>query len=192
MCLILNPISLSKNWFAFMQPLQNCPPILGRVYATPAKSSPSSGACLCNPCKIFPQFWGGFMQPLQNVPPILRHDFATPAKLSPNSEAWFCNPCKGVPRIWGNVFNLIVTSFLFLGRASLDGDCSHDGGDDGCDNLENLPHCWPLDFHNAEWCVFNCFSVRVFLSLFLSPLVLCLFLNTIQRYKIFLNYANIL
>jgi hypothetical protein len=51
----------------------------------------------------------------------------------------------------------------------LDGDCSHDGGDDGCDNLEGLPHCWPLDFHNAKWCVLVVFLSAFFLasSLFL-------------------------
>ena len=159
-----------------MQPLQNCPPVLGRVYATPAKCSPNSGAGLCNPCKIFPQFWGTFLQPLQNVPPILGHVYATPAKLSLSSGAWFCNPCKGVPRIGGNVFTFIVTSFLFLGRAGLDGDCSHDGGDDGCKNLEDLPHCWPLDFHNAKWCVLVVSLSAFFLA---SSLVLpfCAFLK---------------
>ena len=82
-------IFLSKIWFAFLQPLQNCPPILGHVYATPAKSSPNSGARFCNPCKMFPQFWGMFMQPLQNCPSVLGHDFATPAKVCPGFGAMF-------------------------------------------------------------------------------------------------------
>jgi len=109
-------IFLSKIWFAFLQPLQNCPPILGHVYATPAKSSPNSGAGLCNPCKVFPQFWGGFMQPLQSLPPILGHVSATPAKCSPNSGACLCNPCKIVPQFWGMILQPLQRCAPDLGQ----------------------------------------------------------------------------
>jgi len=138
-----------------MQPLQNVPSILGHVYATPAKLSPNSGACFCNPCKIVPQFWGGFMQPLQNLPSVLGRVYATPAKCSPNSGACLCNPCKMFPQFWGMILQPLQRcapdwgqcfqshSHLLsvLGRAALYGDCSHDGGNDGCKNLEDLPHC---------------------------------------------------
>ena len=142
-------------WDTFLPPLQSLPPILGHVSATPAKCSPNSGAGFCNPCKVFPQFWGTFLPPLQNLPSVLGHVYATPAKLSLNSGARFCHPCKIFPQFrgmflpplqkcapdFGQCFQSHTHLFLFLRRAGLDGDCSHDGGNDGCDNLEDLPHC---------------------------------------------------
>jgi len=138
-----------------MQPLQKSPPILVHVSATLAKSSPSSGAGFCNPCKIFPQFWGGFLQPLQKSPSVLGHVSATPAKSSPNSGSRFCNPCKIVPQIRGMILQPLqrcVPDFRqcfhthshlpsVLGHTTLYGDCPHHGGNDCCENLEDFPHC---------------------------------------------------
>lgn len=72
-----------------LQPLQNYPPDPGHASATPAKSSLSSGARFCNPCKNFPQIWVMFLQPLQSLPPVLGHVSATPAKMCPGFGATY-------------------------------------------------------------------------------------------------------